>query len=49
MHVASASPPWCHDVASVAVAFVATDAGNAAGLTAALAVSTATLRSRRSG
>ena len=43
MHGASALPPWCHDVASVAVASVATDAGNAASLAAALAVSTATL------
>ena len=49
-HGASASPPRCHDVASVAVASVATDAGekteaakNAAGLASALAVSTATL------
>ena len=43
MHGASASPPPCHDVASVGVASVATDAGNAAGLASALAVSTATL------
>ena len=49
-HGASASPPRCHDVASVAVASVATDAGektdaakNAAGLASALAGSTATL------
>jgi len=47
MHGASASPPRCHDVASVAVASVATDAGNVAGLTAALAVSTATLAAAR--
>jgi hypothetical protein len=43
MHGASASPPRCHNVASVAVASVATDAGNAAGLASALAVSTTTL------
>jgi hypothetical protein len=44
MHGASASPPpLCHDGASVGVASVATDAGNAAGLASALAVSTATL------
>jgi hypothetical protein len=44
MHGASASAPWCHDVASVAVASVATDAGNnAAGLAAAHAVSAASL------
>jgi hypothetical protein len=43
MHEASAPPPPCHDVASVAVASVATDTGNAAGLALALAVSTATL------
>jgi hypothetical protein len=43
MHGASASPPPCHDVASVGVASVAMDAGNAAGLASALAVSTATL------
>jgi len=38
LHVASASAPWCHDVASVASASVATDAGNAAGLADAHAV-----------
>ena len=44
MHGASASPPPpCHDGASVGVASVPTDAGNAAGLASALAVSTATL------
>jgi hypothetical protein len=44
MHGASAPPPPpCHDVASVGVASVATDAGNAASLASALAVSTATL------
>ncbi len=49
-HGASASPPRCPDVASVAVASVATDAGektdaakNAAGHASALAGSTATL------
>jgi hypothetical protein len=49
-HGASASPPRCPDVASVAVASVATDAGektdaakNAAGLASALAGSTATI------
>jgi len=42
MHGASASLPQCHDVASVAVASVAMDAGNAAGLASARAVSTAT-------
>ena len=40
---ASASPPRCHDVASVGVASVAMDAGDATGLTLALALSTATL------
>jgi len=50
MHGVSASrPPWCHDVASVAVASVATDAGNAAGLASALAVSTATLVAAAAG
>jgi hypothetical protein len=44
MHGASASAPRCHDVASVAVTSVATDAGNnAAGLAAAHAVSAAAL------
>ena len=43
MHRASASPPWCHNAASVDVASVAMDTGNAAGLASALAVSTATL------
>ena len=38
LHGASASAPWCHDVASVADASVATDAGNAAGLGDAHAV-----------
>jgi hypothetical protein len=42
-HGASASAPRCHDVASVAVASVATDARNAAGLAAAHAVSVAAL------
>jgi hypothetical protein len=43
MHGASASAPRCHDVASVAVASVATDAGNDAGLAAAHAISAAAL------
>ena len=49
-HGASAPPPWCQDVAAVAVTSVATDAGkktdvakNAAGLSSALAISTANL------
>ena len=53
---ASASPPRCHDVASVDVASVATDAGektdaaeNAAGLASALAVSTATFLAAAAG
>ena len=41
MHEASASAPRYHDVVSVAAAFVATDAGNAAGLADAHAVSVA--------
>ena len=41
MHGTSASAPWYHDVVSVAAASVATDAGNAAGLTDAHAVSVA--------
>ena len=43
MHGASASAPRCHDVASVAVASVTTDAGNTAGLAAAHAISAAAL------
>ena len=40
---ASASTPRCHDVASIAAASVATDAGNVAGLADAHAVSAAAL------
>ncbi len=43
LHGASASAPRCHDVASVAAASVATDAGNAAGLADAHAVTDAAL------
>ena len=50
MHGASDShPPWCHDVVSVAVASVTTDAGNTTSLASALAVSTATLVAAAAG